>query len=207
MRVGLIMGSFDPITIGHVRIASILINYNIVDKVIFVVAKQNPWKTVKSTNFELRVNMCEVATRPLGSRCIVSAIESTIDGESYSCKVLDKIRAENENNELFLVCGTDVMATVDKWKNFSSNIFPHFNFIEINRYSDSFTMDAEQLCVISRKTRIFDKCGTKETILIVPRAIDISSTLVRHLVKDGKDPYPYVTEQVAEIIKFNNLYK
>ena len=207
MKIGLLLGSFDPITIGHVAIANILITNNVVDKVVFVVAKQNPWKTQQSADFDLRVKMCSLATQSLGSRCVISALESTIDGEPYSYKVLDKIRAENEKDKLYIVCGTDVIEEIFYWKNFASHIFPYFNFIEICRTSLPCGMGLKQLCVIAKGKREFGECGTKETIFILPRTMDISSTIVRQLVKEGKEPYPYVTESVSEIIKQNNLYK
>lgn len=207
MKIGLLMGSFDPITIAHVAIANILLSKNIVDKVVFVVAKQNPWKKKQSADFDLRVKMCAVATQTLGSRCIISPIESTIDGEPYSYKVLDKIRAENAKDEFYIVCGTDVIEEIFYWKNFATNIFPYFNFIEISRSSLPCGFGKQQLCLIGKGKREFGKCGTKETIFILPKTMDISSTLVRQLVSEGKEPYPYVTESVSEIIKQNNLYK
>lgn len=39
MKIGPLMGSFDPITIGHVAIANILIANNVVDKVVLILSK------------------------------------------------------------------------------------------------------------------------------------------------------------------------
>jgi nicotinic acid mononucleotide adenylyltransferase len=36
--------------------------------------------------------------------------------------------------------------------------------------------------------------------------MDISSTMVREMIKGGMNPYPYITEDVYEIIKENKLY-
>ena len=43
-KIGLLLGSFDPVTVAHVAMASNVINSGLCDKVIFVVAQHNPWK-------------------------------------------------------------------------------------------------------------------------------------------------------------------
>lgn len=44
MRVGLFLGSFDPIHIGHIAIVTTVLNANLVDKVIIIPAWHNPFK-------------------------------------------------------------------------------------------------------------------------------------------------------------------
>ena len=44
MKVGLLLGSFDPIHIGHVHMATEALNRGLVDQVFFVPTMQNPWK-------------------------------------------------------------------------------------------------------------------------------------------------------------------
>lgn len=44
MRVGLFLGSFDPIHIGHISIITTVLNANLVDKVIIIPAWHNPFK-------------------------------------------------------------------------------------------------------------------------------------------------------------------
>lgn len=43
-RIGLLLGSFDPIHIGHLYMATQALNNKLVDKVLFVPTFQNPWK-------------------------------------------------------------------------------------------------------------------------------------------------------------------
>ena len=44
MKIGLFFGSFNPIHIGHKVIASYLVDFTDLDKVMFVVSPQNPLK-------------------------------------------------------------------------------------------------------------------------------------------------------------------
>ena len=57
MKIGLLLGSFDPIHIAHVNIASCVLNSGLCDKVLFVVAQHNPWKENNPAPFDVR---CEI---------------------------------------------------------------------------------------------------------------------------------------------------
>ena len=75
MKIGLLLGSFNPITIAHVAMASNVIASGLCDKVLFVVAKHNPWKKEAPAPFELRCQMIEEAIKPLGDTCEVCRFE------------------------------------------------------------------------------------------------------------------------------------
>jgi nicotinate-nucleotide adenylyltransferase len=47
MKTGLFFGSFNPIHIGHLNIAQYIINETDIEKVLFVVSPQNPFKSEK----------------------------------------------------------------------------------------------------------------------------------------------------------------
>ena len=44
MRVGILLGSFNPIHMGHLHMATSALNAGLVDEVVFVPSVQNPWK-------------------------------------------------------------------------------------------------------------------------------------------------------------------
>ena len=44
MKIGIIMGTLDPIHMSHTLLASTILNLKLVDKVYFVPTVQNPWK-------------------------------------------------------------------------------------------------------------------------------------------------------------------
>lgn len=61
MKIGVLLGSFDPIHIGHIAIVSKVLNEGLVDKVLFLPAVQNPWKHRKVVNVDLRADMIRSA--------------------------------------------------------------------------------------------------------------------------------------------------
>lgn len=204
-KLGLLLGSFDPIHIAHIHIAACVLNSGLCDKVLFVVAKHNPWKKNEPAPFELRCKMIEAAIKPFGDKCEVCTLEDGIEPPTYSYKVLGKIRECYPEDELFLVCGTDTIDAAPQWKKFDTEIKDKFGFIEVKR-SDGTEIDNEHVPFIVREGSRASLTN-KEFWSIKPRRIDVSSTIIRSMVKGDMNPYPYVTEGVLQIINENGLYR
>jgi len=204
MRIGLLLGSFNPIHFAHLTMASMAINSNLCDKVLFVVAKQNPWKDEQAAPFELRCKMVEASIAQFFDKCEVCDLEKEIDSTSYSYIVLGLIKKKYPTDELFLIAGTDTIKKIPRWRNFDDNIKPYYKFIEIARnttYNINLKAD-EEFAVIKNQN---EELG--EFDCIVPRITDVSSTMVRGIIKRNMNPYPYVNEGVIKIIEEYNLYK
>ena len=144
MKIGLLLGSFDPIHIAHVNIASCAINSGLCDKVLFVVAKHNPWKKHEPAPFELRCEMIKASIGAFGDKCEVCTLEKDIEPPTYSYKVLEKIREIYPNDELFIICGSDTIDAVTQWKKFETYIKNKVGFIEVKR-NDSTEIDNDKL--------------------------------------------------------------
>jgi nicotinate-nucleotide adenylyltransferase len=203
MNIGILLGSFNPIHFGHITMANIIINSNICQKVIFVLGKQNPWKEDKSADFDLRAKMCQMAIEPFHEHCELCLLEKEIEYPTYSYKVLGELRKQYPHDNLFIIGGTDTMETIHLWKNFSDDIKPYFKYIEIARGNTKDKEDTQSLFTISSKE--YEELG--EIPIIFPKNNDISSTIIRDMVKKDMNLYPYLHENVIKIIKENNLYK
>ena len=204
MKIGLLLGSFDPIHIAHVNIASCVINSGLCDKVLFVVAKHNPWKKHKPAPFELRCEMISASIGAFGNKCEVCILEKDIEPPTYSYKVLEKIREKCPNDELFLICGSDTIDAVPNWKKFETEIKNKVGFIEIKR-NDGTEIDNDKIPFIVHEGIRHDLTNIGFWY-IKTQKMDASSTLVRSMINEGMNPIPYVNEQVLEIIKKYNLY-
>ena len=51
MKIGILLGSFNPIHMGHLHMAASALNAGLVDEVVFVPSVQNPWKKKYSADF------------------------------------------------------------------------------------------------------------------------------------------------------------
>lgn len=205
MKIGLLLGSFDPIHIGHINIAACALNSKLCDKVLFVVAKHNPWKEHMPSPFELRCDMVKASIMGFNGRCEVCDIEKDIEPPTYSYKVIEALRNAYPQDELMLIGGSDTFDSITQWKNFNSNIKNQISFIEIKR-NDGTKIENDKIPFIihlgSRKD-----LGDKEFWYIKTQKMDVSSTMIRNMVKNGMNPIPYINENVLNIIINNELYK
>lgn len=204
MKIGLLLGSFDPIHIAHINMASCVLNSKLCDKVLFVVAQHNPWKKNEPAPFDVRCNMISTAIKPFEDRCKVCDLEKDIEEPAYSYKVINKIIELYPQDELFLICGSDTIEKVTQWKKFETDIKNKVGFIEIIR-NDGTDIDNERKPFITYQGNR-SSLTNKEFWYIKMQKMDVSSTLVREMIANNMNPYPYVTQETLDIIKKYNLY-
>ena len=184
MKVGLLMGSFDPIHIGHVAMSVEVLNAGIVDKIFFVPTVQNPNKSI-STSFALRCNMIFHAIEELKFNYIsLYPIEKKLTPPYYSYKTLAKIQQEHPDWELYLIAGSDVINSIDKW-NHSEEILSRVKLIGVKRNGEEFKIPVEHS---------------------IDMSLNISSTYIRKLIKDGKETFPYLCKHNRKFISRRGLY-
>lgn len=140
MKVAFFLGSFDPPHIGHGFVVSKALES--MDFVVVVPAMQNPWKERKSTDFELRCQMCEKTFLPLGESVLINDIEKTLEAPYYSYKTLKNLKEIWNSAELYLICGSDVYDEIKNWKN-SEWILENFKLLPISR--DIVTVSSSQI--------------------------------------------------------------
>lgn len=192
MKIGFLFGSFDPIHIGHLHMISTVFLHNIVDKVIVVPTIQNPWKTNKAASFNDRCTMINMAIQPFGDKVELSTIEENIDGTTYTYKDCQILKEQYKNDDLFIIAGTDVAQQIINWKNFEEEIKPYFGVIEISRNSNKINSNHYKY---------------KSYVNIKTIPLDISSTMIRDMVKNNLNPYPYINSDLINFINGQNLYK
>lgn len=181
MKIGLLLGSFDPIHIGHVCMATSALNSNLVDYVAFVPSMQNPWKE-KSTDFDTRCFMIRLTIADI-PHCGVLETDSLTQAPHYSYNTLKILKEANPEHEYYLIVGTDVATEIKNWYN-GEWILKNFHLITVARpgYEDTGIVD-------------------------IPMSLDISSTYIRNLFINKKITQPLVHTAVETFIESRNLYK
>jgi nicotinate-nucleotide adenylyltransferase len=118
LKVGLYFGSFNPIHLGHLIIASYLYEHSDLDEVWFVVSPHNPLKS-KSTLLEdhHRLEMVFKAVEDY-QYLNVSDIEFKLAKPSYTVDTLVNLKEKYENHEFTLIMGQDNLTHLHKWKNY-----------------------------------------------------------------------------------------
>ena len=198
MRIGIYGGTFSPIHNGHVAAAKAFMEQMWLDILYIIPTFAPPHKEVcdKVTPYD-RLRMCDLAFAGMEG-VIVSDLEIRRGGKSYT---VDTLRAlSGEDDRLFLLCGTDMILSLDTWKD-PDEIFKLSYPVYIRREGDKL-LDA----MIVKKIGEYNQKYGKMVRRIVSEPIELSSSEIRADVLAGRDISGKVAPAVADYIKKNSLY-
>lgn len=212
-KIGLIFGTFDPIHIGHLCIATTCLN-NGFDKVYFI-PSYNPFKQNQNvTEFDQRYDMIKLAITNSNNNIEVSRVEHDIYYKwirendklfpgNYTYDVIETLKKEYvefKDCDLHLIVGADCFFEIHKWYSYR-NLLKEFKPYVINRNDFSITN-----CLAYCQLYKIPSFKIDEQVIKMPR-IDISSTILRDLIRNNKCTDFFIPEKVYTFIKENNLYK
>lgn len=198
LRVGIYGGSFSPIHLGHVEAAKAFMSQMWLDVLFVIPTGISPHKEMSegASNAD-RLKMCELAFEGVEG-VIVSDLEMRREGKSYTVDTLRHLT--DQDRRLFLLCGTDMILTLDQWKD-PDEIFKLAYPTYIRREEDA-DLDEE---LIAKITEYRNKYG-KNVVRINAPAIVVSSSEIRAKIENGEDITGFVPPAVAEYIKEKGLY-
>ena len=118
VRLGLMGGTFDPIHIGHLRIAEEMREQLDLDAVLFIPAGNPVFKRDQNvTDAQQRFDEVAAAVRS-NPHFDASRIEVDRQGDTFTADTLRQLRAHYPDNvELYFIVGSDSAVTVGKWRN------------------------------------------------------------------------------------------
>ena len=194
-HIGLFLGSFNPVHVGHLMVAEMALEKMNLDGVWFIVSPQNPAKQKSGELIDEndRLVMAKIAAA-YNDKFHVSDIEFSMPRPSYTNDTLKVIRDKRPNKKFSIICGTDTHAKIPRWRN-AQEVIDNHEFILYKRggYGDSIS-----------KEKGIDK---KTTILTDVPTIEISSTFIRNQIKNDLTLKHFLSENVQQYIKDNQLYK
>ena len=189
MRIGVIGGSFNPVHLGHVMLASYLKQFEGFDEVWLMLSPLNP---LKANSTELipdvtRLKMLDIALK--GAEGIkVSDIELSMPRPSYTINTLRYLAKRYPRHTFKLIIGSDNWKIFSQWKDseaiirdFGVVVYPRPGYPVGTIYDD----DVE--------------------VVKAPMA-DVSSSFIRNAIARGKDMNYFLPSGVYDYIKTFNLY-
>lgn len=196
-RLGIMGGTFDPIHLAHIYIAEEAKKQLNLDKVLFMPAGNQPLKVNKKvTDAFLRLKMVKEAIKGI-DYFEVSDYEIKKKGMSYTYLTVEKFKAPNR--KLFFITGADCLMSLEMW-NEVKRIFDACEFVVFTRPG----YDEEKL--EAQKEKIEEKYN-KKIILIHVNSQNISSTMIREKIRDGKKVDNLLSKGVLNVIEKEGLYK
>lgn len=177
MKIGVFVGSFDPVHNGHTNVINYLIDKKIVDRVL-VIATGNYWDKQNITDLNKRLDMLDLIKKDN------IIIDKTHNNIKYTYQMLNVLKKEYKDDEFYLVIGADNANTLHKWK--------HYNEIIQNGI------------IVVGRDNIKVNLKTNKLIFIDKNFGNISSTKIRNDILNNK---MYLDDLVYNYIIENNLYE
>lgn len=189
MKIGLYFGSFNPVHIGHLIIANHVINTTDLNQVWLVISPKNPLKTASSLLNEYhRLHLVQSALEG-ENKIKATNIEFQLPKPSYTIDTLTYLNEKYPQHEFSVIMGSDSFCNLTRWKNYESIIKNHSLFIYERQ---GFKID--------------NTINANIHVLNAP-LLQISSTHIRELIKQGKSIRYLVPDVVNEEIILNGYYK
>ena len=224
MRIGLFGGSFNPIHNAHIALAKTICKEAKLDEVWFMVSPQNPLKQAEDLLGENeRYEMVKLALEsrpsksplkgdflsrtgslPLREKSDVDNIGVCASGEwvlkasnyefhlerpSYTWKTLRALKKDFPQHEFSLIIGGDNWVRFPRWAHSEEILANHHIYI------------------YPREDSSINEALLPENVhLVHTPKINITSTMLREMIKDGKDISLFVPNAVAKAITDKRYY-
>lgn len=223
-RVGLLGGTFNPIHLGHLRAAVEVQEAFRLTRIILIPSAAPPHKSVEgAVSARDRLEMVRLSVTEVPG-FEVSDVELERSGPSYSADTLDHFRAVLPcGARMFFILGMDAFLEIDTWDR-HLELFDKAPFIVMGRpgAGNLESHEAKQVIghflyqKVSKQYAGFSKSGESfyfkhpekmPIYTINVSALDISSTKIRKLIREGRSIRFLVPDATARFIYSKGLYK
>lgn len=199
-KVGIFGGTFDPIHCAHLVLAEHAWEQFQLDTVLFMPCSVPPHKEREITQAVHRSRMVQLAIED-NNHLKLSSFELERGGMTYTSDTVRLLSEEHPECEYFFILGADSLFYIEKW-NHPEQILGKIPIIAAVR-GDADREDLnKQICYLNE--RYPDSVG-QITLLDTPH-IEISSTMIRERVRQGKTIKYYVPKDVEKYIYQQKLY-
>lgn len=186
-------GTFNPIHTAHLILAQRCINEESFDKVVFI-PTMNPY--YKDTlDFDTRLTMLKMAIKD-NENFAYSSIEKKYNFEGKLYLLLEKI-SEISDDDISVLIGSDSLMNFDWWYKIDE-ILKKYKILVLKR-------DESDEEIKAKIQEYEDKFGAKIKVLNNKR-VEISSSMIREMVKNKKSIKYLLTKELEEFIKERKLY-
>lgn len=187
--VGILGGSFNPVHIGHMMLASYLVQYTPLDKVWLTLSPLNPLKEPDALIPDMqRLAMLELAVK--GAEGIgICDIELSMPRPSYTINTLDLLKRRYPHKEFRLVIGSDNWRIFEQWRDYG-RILSDYGII-----------------VYPRPGYPVGNIYVDGVEVVDAPVFNVSSSFVRDALKKGRDMNFFLPQGVYKYILSKKLYQ
>jgi nicotinate-nucleotide adenylyltransferase len=194
LRLGLFGGTFDPVHLGHLRAAESARVQLGLDRVFLVPAAHPPHRATAVSSALDRYTMTALASS--GSPLFVACdVEMLREGPSYTIDTVSALEAQHPGDEIVLLVGSDAFSEMGSWRD-SGRLLDRVEVAVVPRPGASGLPEPDASLPNGRRAR-----------LVGGPAIDVSSTKIRALVREGRSIRYLVPDGVLDYIQKKGLYR
>ncbi|MFO7746153.1 MAG: nicotinate (nicotinamide) nucleotide adenylyltransferase [Psychroflexus sp.] len=191
-KIGLYFGTFNPFHIGHLIIANHLAENTDLDEIWLVITPQSPFK--KKNNLLDNHHRFELVYRATEGyeKLKPCDVEFKLPQPNYTSKTLAELKDSHPDLSFALIMGEDNLVNFHKWKNYETILEHHEIYV----------------CPRATRSEIPEQFQNHPKIFATDTPLmEISSTLIRKMIKSGKNVTPLLQHKVWEYIDEMNFYR
>lgn len=191
-RIALFGGSYNPVHVGHMMVASYVAQFTDVDEVWMSLSPLNPLKAGIASEISAdgdRLAMLRIATDS-SSHISVCDIELSMPQPSYTADTLRVLSSRYPDYRFVLLIGSDNWQVFDKWRDWRSILAGH------------------EIMIYPRPGYPVGNLADYPNVKLIEAPVaDLSSTWIREALHNGKDMNNFLPPGVYSYIQSHNLYR
>jgi nicotinate-nucleotide adenylyltransferase len=200
MKTGVLGGSFNPIHVGHLILASEIREIAQLDSVLFVPAYSPPHKTASdmvSGRHRLRMVDMAVADNPFFK---ASDVELRRGGVSYTIDTICELRRRHPDDDFYFIIGADSVPELATWHRIDE-------LVGLCRFLTG-TRPGHEPCWGALQ-RILPEAtiGELQAGMVFTTPVGVSSSMIRGRIGQGRTIKYLVPKTVEEYIATHGLYR
>lgn len=220
LRLGLFGGTFNPIHLGHQQAALEVLNQFELSRIYFIPSALPPHKsfgTLATAADRFEMVRLAIADHP---RLSVSDIELQRPGPSYTIDTIEHFKGEMDaEGRIYFILGIDAFLEINTWKSFRSLLAQSAVIVMSRPQAGSDADDLASTVAAFAQQRICSdyQWDRSRSVLVHPRyqtihlsritPVDIASSRIRRMIREGRDIAPWIPPAVAQYIDQKDLYR
>jgi len=199
-KLGILGGTFNPVHLAHLILAQTAAETHDLGGVLFVPCAVPPHKDTHSLiDSSHRAAMLELAIEE-DLRFEISDIELARQGASYSIDTVRALSLQYPDTELYFIIGSDTLLELHSWRNIEG-LLDLCTFATFGRPGTDLVAIREEDLQLPPPwpERLLANCASG-------RQVDVSSSDIRHRIKEGFSIRYLVPQAVEMYIAEHNLY-
>ena len=200
MKIGILGGTFDPIHNGHLMLGEYAYRQFDLDLIWFMPNGNPPHKSNDSIESQTK-HRVEMVKRAISGTEYFSLqpYEAETKEVHYSYKTMDYFKRSYPEHEFYFIIGADSLFSIEKW------VHPEIllkKCVILAAYRDE--KGTEEM--LAQIAYLNQKYQADIRLLNTPN-VDISSSEIREMLKDGQSIQEIVPDTVYAYIEENQLYR